>query len=110
MEISELAKRTGVSAHALRRCEKLGLIQPARSNSGYRDNTETLRRKVVFTAMSRQIGFSLNAIAAQLPAYRSGRLTADRWWAGRERAWPTLTRRSPACGPSAASWCRISHG
>ena len=77
MQICELAKRTGVSAHALRHYEKLGLIQPARSNNGYRDYTEALRREVVFIAMSRQIGFSLKAIAAQLPAYRSGRLTAE---------------------------------
>ena len=77
MQISELAKRTDVSAHALRHYEKIGLILPARSNSGYRDYTEALRREVVFIAMSRQIGFSLKAIAAQLPAYRSGRLTVD---------------------------------
>ena len=77
MQISELAKRTGVSAHALRHYEKLGLIQPARSNNGYRDYTEALRREVVFIAMSRQIGFSLKAIAAELPAYRSGRLTVE---------------------------------
>lgn len=77
MQISELAKRTGVSAHALRHYEKLGLIQPARSNNGYRDYTEALRREVVFIAMSRQIGFSLKAIAAQLPTYRSGRLTVE---------------------------------
>ena len=77
MQISELAKRTGVSAHALRHYEKLGLIQPARSNNGYRDYTEALRREVIFITMSRQIGFSLKAIAAQLPAYRSGRLTVE---------------------------------
>lgn len=75
MQISELAKRTGVSVHALRHYEKLGLLQPARRSSGYRDYTEAMRREVVFIAMSRQIGFSLKDIAAQLPAYRSGRLT-----------------------------------
>jgi len=75
MQISELAKRTGVSAHALRHYEKLGLIQPARSNNGYRNYTVALRREVIFIAMSRQIGFSLKAIAAELPAYRSARLT-----------------------------------
>lgn len=77
MQISELAQRTGVSAHALRHYEKLGLLQPARRASGYRDYTEAMRREVVFIAMSRSIGFSLKAIAAQLPAYRAGRLTFD---------------------------------
>ena len=75
MQISELAKRTGVSVHALRHYEKLGLLQPARRSSGYREYTEAMRREVVFIAMSRQIGFSLKAIAEQLPAYRSGRLS-----------------------------------
>lgn len=77
MQISELAKRTGVSVHALRHYEKLGLLQPARRSSGYREYTEAMRREVVFIAMSRQIGFSLKAIAGQLPAYRSGRLTVE---------------------------------
>jgi len=77
MQISELAQRTGVSAHALRHYEKLGLLQPARRTSGYREYTDAMRREVVFIAMSRSIGFSLKAIAAQLPAYRAGRLTFD---------------------------------
>jgi MerR family copper efflux transcriptional regulator len=77
MQISELAQRTGVSAHALRHYEKLGLLLPARRASGYREYTDAMRREVVFIAMSRSIGFSLKAIAAQLPAYRAGRLTFD---------------------------------
>lgn len=77
MQISELAQRTGVSAHALRHYEKLGMLQPARRASGYREYTEAMRREVVFIAMSRSIGFSLKAIAAQLPAYRAGRLSAE---------------------------------
>jgi MerR family copper efflux transcriptional regulator len=77
MQISELAAQTGVSVHALRHYEKLGLLLPGRRPSGYRDYTEAMRREVVFIAMSRRIGFSLKDIAAQLPAYRSGRLTFD---------------------------------
>ena len=77
MQISALAQRTGVSVHALRHYERLGLITPTRRPSGYRDYTEAQRREVVFIAMSRHIGFSLKAIAAQLPAYRSGRLSFD---------------------------------
>jgi DNA-binding transcriptional MerR regulator len=77
MQISELAAQTGVSVHALRHYEKLGMLLPARRASGYRQYTEAMRREVVFIAMSRRIGFSLKAIAAQLPAYRSGRLTFE---------------------------------
>ena len=74
MKISELAKRTGVSTHALRHYERLGLLEPVRHANGYRNYTETMRREVVFIAMSRKIGFSLAAIAERLPAYRAGRL------------------------------------
>jgi DNA-binding transcriptional MerR regulator len=78
MRISELARRTGVTVHALRHYERLGLLQPARSASGYRDYPESMRREVVFIAMARRIGFSLPAIAELLPAYRAGRLSIRR--------------------------------
>jgi DNA-binding transcriptional MerR regulator len=77
MRISELARRTGVTVHALRHYERLGMLQPARSASGYRDYPESMRREVVFIAMSRRIGFSLKSIADLLPAYRTGRLAVE---------------------------------
>ena len=75
MRISELAQRTGVTVHALRHYERLGLLAPARTPGGYRDYPASAQREVVFIAMSRRIGFSLAAIGEWLPAYRSGRLT-----------------------------------
>lgn len=77
MRISELAARSGASAHALRHYEKLGLIAAERSAGGYRDFNESVVREVVFIVMGRRIGFSLKEIAEWLPAYRSGRLTAE---------------------------------
>ena len=77
MRISELAQRAGVTVHALRHYERLGLLLPARTASGYRDYPESMRREVVFIAMSRRIGFSLQAIGELLPAYRAGRLSID---------------------------------
>lgn len=77
MHISEFAKYCGVTVHALRHYERLGLLRPTRSDSGYRDYPEAMRREVVFVAMSRQIGFTLPAIAEQLPAFRVGRLSID---------------------------------
>lgn len=46
MQISELAQRTGVSVHALRHYEKLGMLQPARRASGYREYTEAMQARV----------------------------------------------------------------
>lgn len=77
MQISELAQLTGVTVHALRHYEALGLISSVRRLNGYREYAESARREVIFIAMSRSIGFSLKAIAEQIPAYRSGRLSIE---------------------------------
>lgn len=74
MHITEFARRCGVSVHALRHYESLGLLLPARSENGYRTYTEAMRREVVFIAMSRKVGIALATIAEQIPAYRAGRL------------------------------------
>lgn len=75
MQISELARRTSVSVHALRHYESQGLLQPLRLPNGYRDYAEGTEREVVFIAMSRQLGFALPRIAAHLDDFRRGRLT-----------------------------------
>ncbi|RYF55534.1 MAG: MerR family DNA-binding transcriptional regulator, partial [Comamonadaceae bacterium] len=53
MNISELAQRTGVSVHRLRRYEAAGLIRAERSASGYRQFADSTLREVVFIAMGR---------------------------------------------------------
>ena len=59
MQISELARPTGVTVHALRHYERAGLLRPDRLPNGYRHYAPSARREVVFIAMSRQLGFSL---------------------------------------------------
>ncbi|WP_034386879.1 MerR family transcriptional regulator [Comamonas composti] len=78
MQISELARRAGVSAHAIRHYESLGLIASRRRPSGYREFDEGVIRELRFIAMSRHCGFSLKHIAEILPAYRSQTLGTDR--------------------------------
>jgi len=77
MKVSELAQRTGVSAHRLRHYEELGLLRAERTGSGYREFAERVVREVVFIAMSRDLGFSLKEIGETLPRYRAGTLTFD---------------------------------
>lgn len=77
MRISELSLRTGVSAHALRHYDRLGLIAPARRPGGYRDYDERAARDVAFVAAGRRLGFSLKTLAEALPAFRAGRLTPE---------------------------------
>jgi DNA-binding transcriptional MerR regulator len=77
MRITEFAKGCGVTAHALRHYERLGLLLPTRLESGYRDYTDAMRRELVFITMSRKVGFSLDEIALQIPAFRVGRLSTE---------------------------------
>jgi DNA-binding transcriptional MerR regulator len=77
MRISELAQRTGVSAHRLRRYESEGLLQAERSDGGYREFSERTVREVIFISMGRDLGFSLKRLAETLPRYRAGSLTID---------------------------------
>ncbi len=77
MKVSELAQRTGVSVHRLRRYEAQGLIRAERSAAGYREFSERTVREVIFISMSRDLGFSLAQIGGTLPRYRGGTLTID---------------------------------
>ena len=76
MKISELASKTQISTHRLRRYETSGLIKSTRSANGYREFSESVVREVVFICMARECGFSINFIAEYLPRYRAGTLTA----------------------------------
>lgn len=77
MRISELARRTGVSAHTLRYYEGVGLLKAGRTAGGYRDFGEGAVREVTFIVMGRDSGFSLKEIGQYLPAYRAGSLSVD---------------------------------
>ena len=67
MRISELAQRTGLSAHTLRFYEKQGLVSHnSRSEGGYREYDEADLRRVEFVRSARNIGFSLEDIATLL--------------------------------------------
>ena len=77
MKVSELAQRTKVSVHRLRRYEAMGLIAAQRNASGYREFADRTVREVIFIAMSRDLGFSLEDVGETLPSYRAGTLTFD---------------------------------
>ena len=77
MKVSELATRSKVSVHRLRRYELQGLISAHRSASGYREFSEKTVREVIFIAMSRDLGFSLAEVGETLPSYRAGTLTFE---------------------------------
>jgi DNA-binding transcriptional MerR regulator len=75
MQISELARRSGLSVHRLRRYEAQGLIQAERSGGNYRQFDERALREATFMRMGREIGLSLKVLAEALPRYRAGTLS-----------------------------------
>ncbi len=67
LKISELATRTGLTAHTLRFYEKNGLIRAStRSEAGYRYYSEADVRRAEFVKTARNIGFSLDDISQLL--------------------------------------------
>lgn len=77
MNISQLAQRTGVSVHRLRRYEAGGLIHAGRSAGGYRRFDDSVVREVTFIAMGRALDVPLPVLAELLPRYRAGTLRLD---------------------------------
>ncbi|MBF6215153.1 MerR family transcriptional regulator [Nocardia puris] len=78
MRVSQLAHRTGVSVHRLRRWESAGLIRSHRTGRGeVREFDESSVRETIFVSMARDMGFDLDTIAALMPRYRAGTVTID---------------------------------
>jgi MerR family transcriptional regulator, copper efflux regulator len=77
MKIAELAQRSGLSIHRLRRYESQGLLKARRTSSGHREFESAAVREAIFIAMGRDLGFPLDRLAEVLPLYRAGRLSLD---------------------------------
>ena len=61
MRISEVARRTGLTAKTIRYYEEIGLIEPAsRGDNGYRRYDEGSLGQLQFLARSRDVGFNLD--------------------------------------------------
>jgi MerR family redox-sensitive transcriptional activator SoxR len=86
MPISEVARRSGVAASALRYYEDRGLITAERAGSGHRRYRRSVLRRIAFIVFAQRVGLSLEEIAERL-----ARLPADR-------------------APSRGDWSRLSAG
>ena len=71
MNISEASERSGVSAKMIRYYESINLLQPAaRRANGYRDYGDADVSVLQFVHRTRDLGFSLEEIAALLALWR----------------------------------------
>ena len=73
MQISEAAKRAGVTPPTIRYYEQIGLLQkPSRSGAGYRRYGDSAVEELRFIRKAQAIGFSLDEIGAILQLSRAG--------------------------------------
>jgi MerR family transcriptional regulator, redox-sensitive transcriptional activator SoxR len=66
LTITEVARRSGVAASALRFYEERGLIRSERAGSGHRRYSRAVLRRVAFLVFAQRVGLTLDEIAAEL--------------------------------------------
>ena len=87
LTISEVARRSGVAASALRFYEERGLITSERAGSGHRRYPRPVLRRIAFIVFAQRIGLMLDEIGAELAKLPSERAPSRRDWSRLARAW-----------------------
>ncbi|HEX4719053.1 MAG TPA: redox-sensitive transcriptional activator SoxR [Thermoleophilaceae bacterium] len=90
LTITDVARRSGVAASALRYYEERGLIRSERAGSGHRRYPRPVLRRIAFIVFAQRIGLSLEEIAAELAKLPPDRAPTRREWSGLSQTW---TRR-----------------
>jgi MerR family redox-sensitive transcriptional activator SoxR len=86
LPISEVSRRSGVAASALRFYEERGLITSERAGSGHRRYPRAVLRRIAFIVFAQRVGLTLEEIGSEL-----GKLPPDR--APNRRDWSRLSSR-----------------
>ena len=95
--ITELARRSGVAASALRFYEAQGLLGAQRSASGRRHYARCELRRVAFIRAAQAVGLTLEQIRAALATLPDARTPTQADWARLSRGWqPLLDERIAA--------------
>ncbi|HEX6065440.1 MAG TPA: redox-sensitive transcriptional activator SoxR [Longimicrobiales bacterium] len=89
LTISEIAKRSGVAASALRFYEQRGLIRSERAGSGHRRYARSVLRRIAFIVFAQRVGLSLDEIAAELAKLPADRAPTGRDWSRLSSTWTT---------------------
>jgi MerR family redox-sensitive transcriptional activator SoxR len=89
LTISEVARRSGVKASALRFYEDRGLISSERFGSGHRRYRRPVLRRVAFIVFAQRMGLSLDEIGAELAKLPPNRAPNRRDWSRLSRGWST---------------------
>ena len=94
ISIGELAKRSGITASALRFYENENLIKSTRSAGKQRQFTRDILRRLAFIRVAQTVGLSLDEIKTALATLPEQRTPTKKDWERLSRAWrPLLQQR-----------------
>jgi MerR family redox-sensitive transcriptional activator SoxR len=87
MTITEVSRRSGVAASALRFYEERGLIASERAGSGHRRYPRRALRRIAFVVFAQRVGLTLEEIGAELGKLPPDRAPTRRDWARLSSGW-----------------------
>jgi MerR family transcriptional regulator, redox-sensitive transcriptional activator SoxR len=87
LTISEVSRRSGVAASALRFYEELGLIKSGRIGSGHRRYPRAVLRVVAFIVFAQRVGLTLEEIGSELAKLPDDRVPEGLDWAKLSSSW-----------------------
>jgi MerR family redox-sensitive transcriptional activator SoxR len=85
--ISEVSRRSGVAASALRFYEERGLISSERAGSGHRRYPRPALRRIAFIVYAQRVGLTLEEIGTELSRLPPHRAPNRRDWSRLSRTW-----------------------
>jgi MerR family transcriptional regulator, redox-sensitive transcriptional activator SoxR len=87
LTISEVSRRSGVAASALRFYEERGLISAEREGSGHRRYPRPVLRRIAFIVFAQRVGLSLDEIAGELAKLPPQGVPTRRDWSRLSATW-----------------------
>jgi MerR family redox-sensitive transcriptional activator SoxR len=87
LTISEVAKRSGVAASALRFYEERGLVRSVRAGAGHRRFPRSTLRRIAFIVFAQRVGLSLEEIGRELAKLPEHRAPTGREWSKLSATW-----------------------
>ena len=87
LTISQVSRRSGVAASALRFYEDRGLIRSERAGSGHRRYPRAVLRRIAFIVFAQRIGLSLDEIAVEIGHLPANQVPVRAAWARLSGSW-----------------------
>src|SRR5690348_12771922 len=87
LTVGEIARRSGFAESAVRYYEGLGLLSATRTAGGQRRYERSTLRRLAFIRAARNVGLTLDEVAAALATLPEGRTPTRADWAKLSRSW-----------------------